>query len=67
MPEDPDLVAQVSTPNGDGMVTGWFLVAECIDADGQQSLRWASSPGMSDWTAIGLAEFAIARMKSDRD
>ncbi len=47
----------------DGILVRYLVIAEVIAPDGTESIRWRSSEGMADWTALGLVEWCAARLR----
>ena len=50
--------------NPDGITVRYLVIAEVIDPDGTESIRWRSSEGCADWTALGLVEWCAARLRA---
>ena len=47
-----------------GLVVRYVLVAEVVDPDGGESIRFRTSEGMADWTALGLLGYADAHLRN---
>lgn len=43
---------------GGGMVTGWYFIADFIDADGKPSWIWAAPDEQTQSTTLGLLAWA---------
>jgi hypothetical protein len=60
--EDPpaltDAINGVLQDHIDGMVTGFCLVAEYIDADGHDAVVWEFAEGQKQSTTLGLLSWA---------
>lgn len=51
---------QKNLPRGeDAILTGWVLVAEWIDHDGEQWLSKGHAAGTAPWTAAGMLHEAL--------
>ena len=51
---------QENAPRGEGAIlTGWALVAEWIDRDGERWLSRAHAPSTASWAARGMHHEAI--------
>lgn len=57
-----DLKVTIDDPDG-GLVVRHVVIAEVVEADGVESLRWERSDGMADWTMLGLLRFVAASIE----
>lgn len=57
-----DLKVIIDDPDG-GLVVRHVVIAEVVDSDGVESLRWERSDGMADWTMLGLLRFVAASIE----
>lgn len=57
--DDPELDEDQTPPEG-GVLTGWFLVAEWVGADGDAWISYHRAPDQPAWRSRGLLGEAIS-------
>lgn len=49
----------------EAMLTGWYVVSEWVDSEGQRWLSRICDEESTVWARVGLLEFAVVNEKND--